>query len=93
MGAEDDIDGGPAPIRPPLARRSMPKTSDNPESPGFDMKITELHVYSHPLPVKDGPYRMANALVWSLDTTLVKLVTDTGLVGWGETCPVGPTSA
>lgn len=57
------------------------------------MKITELHVYSYPLPVKNGPYRMANASVWSLDTTLVKLVTDTGLVGWGETCPVGPTYA
>lgn len=55
------------------------------------MKITEIHVYSHELPVKNGPYRMANALVGSLDTTLVKLVTDAGLVGWGETCPVGPT--
>ncbi|MCA2012117.1 mandelate racemase/muconate lactonizing enzyme family protein [Cereibacter sphaeroides] len=55
------------------------------------MKIAELHVYSHSLPVKNGPYRMANAMVWSLETTLVKLVTDTGLVGWGETCPVGPT--
>lgn len=57
------------------------------------MKITELHVYSHQLPVRNGPYIMANAKVWSLDTTLVKLVTDTGLVGWGETCPVGPTYA
>lgn len=55
------------------------------------MRITEIHVYAHDLPVKDGPYRMANAEVWSLDTTIVKIVTDTGLVGWGETCPVGPT--
>lgn len=55
------------------------------------MKITEIHVYSHDLPVKNGPYTMSNAKVYSLDTTLVKLVTDTGLVGWGETCPVGPT--
>lgn len=55
------------------------------------MKITEIHVYSHQLPVKNGPYRMANALVSSLDSTLVKIVTDTGLIGWGETCPVGPT--
>jgi L-alanine-DL-glutamate epimerase-like enolase superfamily enzyme len=36
---------------------------------------------------------MANAEVWALDTTLVKLVADNGLVGWGETCPVGPTYA
>ncbi|MGC9448233.1 mandelate racemase/muconate lactonizing enzyme family protein [Cereibacter johrii] len=54
------------------------------------MKITELHIYAHPLPVRDGPYRMASTEVWSLDTTLVKLVTDSGLTGWGETCPVGP---
>lgn len=55
------------------------------------MKIAEIHVYAHDLPVKDGPYVMANAKVWALDTTLVRVVTDTGLTGWGETCPVGPT--
>jgi 4-hydroxyproline betaine 2-epimerase len=54
------------------------------------MKITEIHIYSHPLPVQNGPYRMASAEVWALDTTLVKIVTDNGLVGWGETCPIGP---
>ena len=57
------------------------------------MKIQEIHIYQHDLPVKNGPYTMANAEVWSLDTTLVKLVSDNGLVGWGETCPVGPTYA
>lgn len=54
------------------------------------MNIAEIHVYTHPLPVKDGPYVMASATVWSLETTLVKLVADNGLTGWGETCPVGP---
>lgn len=57
------------------------------------MKIREIHVYAHDLPVKNGPYRMANALVHALDTTLVKVVSDTGITGWGETCPVGPTYA
>ena len=57
------------------------------------MRITELHIYQHDLPVKNGPYTMANAQVWALDTTLVRMVTDTGLEGWGETCPVGPTYA
>jgi L-alanine-DL-glutamate epimerase-like enolase superfamily enzyme len=57
------------------------------------MKIKEIHIYSHDLPVRNGPYTMANAEVWALDTTLVKLVADNGLVGWGETCPVGPTYA
>jgi L-alanine-DL-glutamate epimerase-like enolase superfamily enzyme len=57
------------------------------------MKIAEIHIYQHDLPVKNGPYTMANAQVYSLDTTLVRVVSDTGLEGWGETCPVGPTYA
>ena len=57
------------------------------------MKIREIHIYAHDLPVKNGPYTMANAEVWALDTSLVKLVGDNGAVGWGETCPVGPTYA
>jgi L-alanine-DL-glutamate epimerase-like enolase superfamily enzyme len=57
------------------------------------MKIREIHIYQHDLPVKNGPYTMANSEVWALDTTLVKLLSDNGLIGWGETCPVGPTYA
>jgi len=57
------------------------------------VKIKKLDIYQHDLPVKNGPYTMANAEVWALDTTLVKLVTDTGVIGWGESCPVGPTYA
>ncbi|SLN39435.1 4-hydroxyproline betaine 2-epimerase [Roseovarius albus] len=57
------------------------------------MRIKELHIYQYDLPVKNGPYTMANAQVWSLETTLVRMVSDTGVEGWGETCPVGPTYA
>lgn len=57
------------------------------------MKIAEIHIYQHELPVKNGPFVMAKALVDSLTTTIVKVVSDSGLVGWGETCPVGPTYA
>ncbi len=57
------------------------------------MKLKEIHIYAHDLPVRNGPYTMASGAVWALDTTLVKLVSDTGHVGWGETCPVGPTYA
>lgn len=57
------------------------------------MKIKSVEIFRHDLPVKNGPYTMANAEVWALETTLVKLVADNGLVGWGETCPVGPTYA
>lgn len=57
------------------------------------MRIAEIHVYRHELPVRDAPYRMGHAEVRSLSTTLVRLVADNGLVGWGETCPIGPTYA
>lgn len=54
------------------------------------MKITEIAIYAHDLPVRNGPYRMSHGEVFSLDTTLVRIKTDAGLVGWGEACPVGP---
>lgn len=57
------------------------------------MKIKSINIYAHSLPVKDGPYTMANANVYALETTLVKITTMCGLFGWGETCPVGPTYA
>ena len=57
------------------------------------MKIKSVEIFRHDLPVKNGPYTMANAEVWALETTLVKLTADNGLVGWGETRPVGPTYA
>lgn len=55
------------------------------------MRIKEIHIYSHALPVKNGPYRVGGSTLHALDTTLVKIVADNGLVGWGETCPVGST--
>lgn len=54
------------------------------------MKISEIAVYSHPVRVVHGSYKMSVGEITSLETTLVKIVTDNGLVGWGETCPVGP---
>ena len=57
------------------------------------MKIKKITIFQHDLPVKGGSYRMANALVTSLDTTLVRVESECGQVGWGETCPVGPTYA
>lgn len=57
------------------------------------MKIVQIHLFQHELPVRNGPFRMASAEVWSLTTLLVKLVCDDGTVGWEETCPVGPTYA
>ena len=57
------------------------------------MKIQRITLFQHDLPVKGGAYRMANASVTRLDSTIVRLESDCGTVGWGETCPVGPTYA
>ncbi|TIV50747.1 MAG: mandelate racemase, partial [Mesorhizobium sp.] len=54
------------------------------------MRIDRINVYSAQLPVKNGVYRMASADVEALDSTLVEIITDDGLTGWGETCPIGP---
>lgn len=54
------------------------------------MRITEIHLYKYDLPVKGGSYRIARTEVSCLDSTIVELVTDNGLIGFGETCPIGP---
>ena len=40
------------------------------------MRIDAIHLYQHELPVRGGPYTMANAEVSSLTTTLVELGVD-----------------
>ena len=54
------------------------------------MRIAEIHTYSVDLPVRDGPYTMANQVVEAMQSTIVKIVSDTGLIGYGEACPCGP---
>ena len=54
------------------------------------MRISELHIYQKDLPVVGGPYTMSRTTLHSVDTTIIKLVSDTGLVGWGEAAPLGP---
>lgn len=55
------------------------------------MKIKEIHVFQKDLPIKGGPYTWSGNSLHSVDTTIVKLISDTGLVGWGEVAPVGAT--
>ena len=57
------------------------------------MRISQIHIYQYDLPVKNGPYTMSYGDIYSLDTTLIKITTDTGVIGWGETCPLGPVYA
>ena len=53
------------------------------------MRISEIHVYQKQLPIIGGPYTMSRITLHSIDSTIVKLVSDTGLVGWGEVAPLG----
>ncbi|MEM7206436.1 MAG: enolase C-terminal domain-like protein [Pseudomonadota bacterium] len=52
-------------------------------------RIASVNVYSKTLPVKNGPYTMAGQEVWELDTTIVELIGENGISGWGEVCPLG----
>ena len=53
------------------------------------MKITEIHLYQHNLPVKGMPYKASIGSLTFFDSTIVEIKTDTGLTGYGETCPHG----
>ena len=55
------------------------------------MRIAEIHVYQTDLPLSGKSYRMSEGSYTALDSTIVEIVSDTGISGWGETCPVGPT--
>ncbi|MEM7537869.1 MAG: mandelate racemase/muconate lactonizing enzyme family protein [Chloroflexota bacterium] len=55
------------------------------------MKIKTIHIYQHDLPIKGKPYKFSTTTLTALDTTIVEIITDTGIQGYGETCPLGPT--
>ena len=55
------------------------------------MHIAEIHVYQVDLPLSGKTYRMSEGSYTALDSTVVKVISDTGVSGWGETCPVGLT--
>lgn len=54
------------------------------------MKITQISVYQVDLPFDQPGYRLSGGRSWqSLDSTVIRIDTDAGVVGWGETCPFG----
>lgn len=55
------------------------------------MKITKISAYSVQLPLSEGAYSWSTQSFPSFDSTVVALETDEGLVGYGESCPLGPT--
>ena len=55
------------------------------------MRIAAIRVFQIDLPLAEGRYAWAEGkFVDVFDSTLVEIVTDTGLTGVGEVCPLGP---
>ena len=55
------------------------------------MKIARISAYQVDLPLKEGSYKWSGGKsVDVFDSTVVEVETDTGLVGYGEVCPLGP---
>ena len=54
------------------------------------MKIIGLRAYQVDLPLKEGRYSWSNGnYVDVFDSTVVEIITDAGISGWGECCPLG----
>lgn len=55
------------------------------------MKIARIVAYRVELPLREGSYKWSGGKsVTVFDSTIVGVETDTGLVGYGEVCPLGP---
>ncbi len=55
------------------------------------MRITEVTAWQVDLPLKEGKYSWSGGKSVSVfDTTVVRIATDAGLSGHGESCPLGP---
>ncbi len=56
------------------------------------MKIARIDVYRVDLPYAGGIYRLSGGRTYkSFDATIVKVATECGLEGWGESTPFGTT--
>ncbi len=55
------------------------------------MKIVRIFAHRVELPLREGTYKWSGGKSVSVfDSTIVGVETDTGLVGYGEVCPLGP---
>jgi L-alanine-DL-glutamate epimerase-like enolase superfamily enzyme len=55
------------------------------------MRITEITVWQVDLPLKEGKYSWSGGKSVSVfDSTVVRVATDAGVLGDGESCPLGP---
>ena len=57
-----------------------------------DVKIERIDVFQVDLPYAGGVYRLSGGREYrSFDATLVRVTTNSGLEGWGESTPFGST--
>jgi L-alanine-DL-glutamate epimerase-like enolase superfamily enzyme len=55
------------------------------------MEIKRIRAYQVNLPLREGSYKWSGGKsVSHFDSTVVEIETDSGLVGYGEVCPLGP---
>ncbi|HKU94713.1 MAG TPA: cis-3-hydroxy-L-proline dehydratase [Vineibacter sp.] len=55
------------------------------------MKITQISVHQVDLPLGAGTYSWASGKsLTTYDSTVIRMATDAGLIGYGEVCPLGP---
>ncbi len=55
------------------------------------MKITRIAAYKVELPLREGSYKWSGGKsVTVFDSTIVRVETDSGIIGHGEVCPLGP---
>ena len=54
------------------------------------MRIAEVHVYQKDLPLNGAVYRMSEGAYTALDSTIVEIVSDTGVSGWGRRARSAP---
>jgi L-alanine-DL-glutamate epimerase-like enolase superfamily enzyme len=55
------------------------------------MRITRIFAHRVDLPLREGSYKWSGGKsITVFDSTIVGVETDTGLVGYGEVCPLGP---
>ena len=91
----------PARSASPLARLPMSRATHSAAASGRrgtdhrtggTVKISRIDVYRFRYTLAGGPLTLSGGRTVSAeDSTLVKVSTDEGLVGWGEGCPFSPT--
>ena len=55
------------------------------------MRIKKISAWKVDLPLEEGAYKWSGGKsVTVFDSTVVGVETDTGVIGYGEMCPLGP---